>query len=75
MILILVVALIIFGPGKLPEVGKSLGKTIKEFRKSTRTEPGEVQEAVEVKKQLPTGDGRQAAEAPKPEEPSESAKS
>jgi len=75
MILILVVALIIFGPGKLPEVGKSLGRTIKEFRKSTRGGPGEVQEAVEVKKQLPAGDDRQAAQAPKPEEPSGSAKS
>lgn len=35
LILILVVALIIFGPGKLPDVGKSLGKTIREFRKSS----------------------------------------
>lgn len=36
LILILALALIIFGPGKLPEVGRSLGKTIREFRKSTR---------------------------------------
>lgn len=35
LILILVVALIIFGPGKLPQVGQSLGKTIREFRKSS----------------------------------------
>lgn len=30
--LLLVLALIIFGPGKLPEVGKALGKSIKEFK-------------------------------------------
>lgn len=35
LILILVVVLIIFGPGKLPEVGKAMGKTVREFRKAT----------------------------------------
>ena len=35
LIAILAVVLIIFGPGKLPEVGKSLGKTIREFRKAS----------------------------------------
>jgi len=33
LILVLVIALIIFGPGKLPDVGKSLGKAIGEFKK------------------------------------------
>ena len=32
LILILVVALIIFGPGKLPGVGKAMGQSIKEFK-------------------------------------------
>jgi sec-independent protein translocase protein TatA len=32
LILILIVALVIFGPGKLPEIGKSLGKGIGEFK-------------------------------------------
>lgn len=32
LILILALALIIFGPGKLPGVGKAVGKTIKEFK-------------------------------------------
>lgn len=35
LLLILIVVLIIFGPGKLPEVGKALGKTIGEFRRAT----------------------------------------
>jgi sec-independent protein translocase protein TatA len=34
LILILVIALVVFGPGKLPELGSSLGKGIKEFRQS-----------------------------------------
>ncbi|SDF18515.1 Sec-independent protein translocase subunit TatA/TatB [Sporomusa acidovorans] len=32
--LILVIALIVFGPGKLPDVGKALGKGIQEVRRS-----------------------------------------
>lgn len=32
LILILVVALVIFGPGKLPGVGKAVGQSIKEFK-------------------------------------------
>ncbi|WP_217585482.1 twin-arginine translocase TatA/TatE family subunit [Lentibacillus saliphilus] len=36
MILILVVALIIFGPSKLPEIGKAFGHTLKEFKHATR---------------------------------------
>ncbi len=34
LIIILVVALLILGPGKLPEVGAALGKSIREFRKA-----------------------------------------
>lgn len=32
LILILVIALVIFGPSKLPEVGKSVGKALREFK-------------------------------------------
>jgi sec-independent protein translocase protein TatA len=35
LIIILVIALLILGPGKLPEVGSSLGKSIREFRKAS----------------------------------------
>jgi sec-independent protein translocase protein TatA len=34
MMIILAIALIIFGPGKLPELGKGLGKSIREFKKA-----------------------------------------
>ncbi|MBU5677184.1 twin-arginine translocase TatA/TatE family subunit [Alkaliphilus sp. MSJ-5] len=33
LILILAIALIVVGPGKLPELGKTLGKSISEFKK------------------------------------------
>ena len=36
LIVIAIVALIIFGPSRLPEIGRSLGKTIKEFQSATR---------------------------------------
>ena len=35
LIVVLVIALLVLGPGKLPEVGASLGKTIREFRKAS----------------------------------------
>ena len=34
-LLIMVVALIVFGPRKLPEIGRTLGKALAEFRKAT----------------------------------------
>ena len=34
LIVILVVALLVFGPGKLPEIGSALGRSIRDFRKA-----------------------------------------
>jgi sec-independent protein translocase protein TatA len=36
LILVLVIALIIFGPSKLPEIGKAFGSTLREFKNSTK---------------------------------------
>jgi len=36
LLIILIIALIIFGPRKLPEIGKSLGQAINDFRQSTK---------------------------------------
>lgn len=44
LILILIIALLILGPGKLPDVGAALGKSIREFRKAT----SDIQETVRV---------------------------
>src|SRR3954447_11797046 len=38
LVIILVIALMVFGAGKLPEVGSALGKGIKEFKKATTDE-------------------------------------
>ncbi len=46
LIVILVIALLIFGPKKLPEMGSAIGKSIKEFQKGMKelTEPKDVHE-------------------------------
>lgn len=36
LILILILALVIFGPKKLPELGRAVGQTFKEFKNSTK---------------------------------------
>jgi sec-independent protein translocase protein TatA len=36
LILVLVIALIIFGPSKLPEIGRAFGSTLKEFKSATK---------------------------------------
>jgi sec-independent protein translocase protein TatA len=64
LILVLVIALIIFGPSKLPEIGRAFGSTLKEFKsatsdlmngndqeKSTSAEEGQRLKAVEKDKQ------------------------
>ena len=38
LIIILAIALLIFGPKRLPEVGRGLGKTLSEFRAAVREE-------------------------------------
>lgn len=48
LLLILVVALVVFGPSKLPELGKSLGNAIREFRKATQSLQEEVQKAAAI---------------------------
>lgn len=47
LILILVLALIIFGPKKLPEIGRAFGQTLREFKKSTRELTSDVMEEFE----------------------------
>jgi sec-independent protein translocase protein TatA len=44
-VIILIAALVIFGPSKLPELGKSLGQGIREFKKATQAITEEVTKA------------------------------
>jgi len=46
LIIILIIALIIFGPKKLPEIGKSLGQAINGFKESTKKASEEVKREV-----------------------------
>lgn len=72
LLLVLALALLILGPGKLPEVGSAFGRTIREFRKATtedldptRPAPGPAASpAVSVE---PAADRRnETSEPPKP---------
>lgn len=38
LLIILVIGLVLFGPGKLPDVGKALGKSIREFKNANKEE-------------------------------------
>jgi sec-independent protein translocase protein TatA len=53
LLLILVVVLIVFGPGRLPELGGAVGKAMREFRKATTELSNEVTSAVQSKPEQP----------------------
>lgn len=44
LILILIIVMIIFGPGKLPQIGEGLGKSIREFKKALNEGKNETKE-------------------------------
>ena len=54
LIVILVIALVIFGPGKLPEVGKAIGKGINEFKDAISGPKKAVDETKEAVKKANT---------------------
>lgn len=49
-IIILVIMLVIFGPGKLPQLGASLGGAIRNFKKSAEEEPRVINPTEDEKK-------------------------
>jgi sec-independent protein translocase protein TatA len=49
-VVLLVIVLIIFGPGRLPELGSGLGKAMREFRKATTELTNEVNKTVDSTK-------------------------
>src|ERR687891_29819 len=51
LVIILVIALIIFGPRKLPELGRSLGKSIGEFRKASNELKSTLEEEIRLEEQ------------------------
>ena len=53
LLLILVIGLVFFGPGKLPDVGKAIGKSMREFKTALNDVKPEIMEekAVEIAKE------------------------
>lgn len=56
LILILIIALVIFGPKKLPEIGKAIGQTLREFKQSARDLTGDVSDEVKETKEIVKGE-------------------
>ncbi len=72
LILILVIALIVFGPRRLPDIGKSMGKMLAEFRRASNEFKRTVEDEIEAEKlqqvtRLDAPDAQPVA-APKPTE-------
>ncbi len=48
LMIIMIVALLVFGPKKLPEIGRTIGKAVREFKKSTDEIKGKFEEQIRV---------------------------
>jgi sec-independent protein translocase protein TatA len=69
LVILLVIVLVIFGPGKLPDIGKAVGKGIKEFRRASN----DIEEGIRGEKTPPatpadraTGSGTTASSDKQP---------
>ena len=60
LLLILVIGLIFFGPGKLPEIGSALGKSMKEFKQAENSTETEIKKAGEIAETAETRDAASA---------------
>jgi sec-independent protein translocase protein TatA len=68
MALVFIIALLVFGPKKLPEIGRELGKAIREFKKASREVMENFHEAMEERPQpLPTYDSYNPSSYPETE--------
>ena len=63
LIIIFVIALIIFGPRKLPELGRSLGKSLAEFKRASNELKSTLEEEIRLDEQRVNLDAAKAAEA------------
>jgi sec-independent protein translocase protein TatA len=63
LIIIFVIALIIFGPRKLPELGRSLGKSLAEFKRASNELKSTLEEEIRLEEQRSVLDEKKAASA------------
>jgi len=69
LMIILVIIMIIFGAGKLPEIGSAFGNSIRNFKKSMKEaeeSSEEIPEATDAAKEVTEGDSTEPATAEKP---------
>ena len=65
LIIIMVIALIIFGPRKLPELGRSLGRSLNEFKRASNELKHTLDEEIRVEEQRST-ERQQPPDVPRP---------
>ena len=63
LIIILVIALIIFGPRKLPELGKSLGRSLNEFKRASQDLQNTLEQEIKLEEQKDQARARQEQSA------------
>ena len=69
LIVIFIIALIVFGPRKLPELGRSLGRGIAEFKKATNELQSSLEDEIRLEEQRSARDGSQRAGPASPTAP------
>ncbi len=62
LVIIFVIALIIFGPRKLPELGKSLGRSINEFKRASNELKSTLEEEIRLEEQRTAIDAAKASQ-------------
>ena len=60
LVVILIIVMIVFGAGKLPEIGEGLGRGIRNFRKAVKT-PDEIDITPKKDEQAPKSEGKSQA--------------
>ena len=66
LIIILVIALIIFGPRKLPELGKSLGRSLNEFKRASTDLQNTLEQEIKLEEQKETAAKARQSDAAAP---------
>ena len=73
LIIIFVIALVIFGPRKLPELGRSLGKSLAEFKRASNELKSTLEEEIRVEEQQQKVEAARTAAAEKETTPTTTA--